>query len=463
MKRIHHLVLLALMTLGCAPAFGVQGSGCMPTTGTVSGLTFSQKSNDANAAFISNNSGASPPATDCSGAAVKGQWWLDTSATPNVMRQYDGTNWVAIGAIDSVNHVWSPPVGGGAPASISANTTTDICASPSALQSITGTTPISSFGSGCAVGVRKTLIFNSATPITYNASSMILPALRDYTASIGDMADAIYLGAGNWRIKEISKIDGSSVTNPAVPLGTVLHGDFATIPAKTVIGQGQALSRATYSDYFTAMTRSQTGTLTSGNNTITSVANTAGLGAGMPIEGTGIPLGTTIASVTSSTIVMSSPNTATVTGSQTVRTIIPGYGIGGDSTTIGVKNCQGVAIVGRDSGASRLPNASVYNTLQGSASTTLNTINLPPYTPSGSVSTSTVFNSAQQFYAGSGVGNGDPGTNPAVPLSSSLINPVNWGLASASSFSGSAQGGTSTPFTNVQPTLVTECVVAVLP
>ncbi|MGM4891276.1 hypothetical protein [Tardiphaga sp. 839_C3_N1_4] len=460
--RLMALAIAGVITLWYAQlAQAAQGSGCLPTTGTVSGLTMTQKMNDAIAALTSFFSGASPPSTDCSAAPVKGQAWLDTSVTPNVEKRYDGTNWVVVGSIDSVNHVWSPPVGGGT-SSITANTTTDICASPSALQTITGTTPITSFGSACAVGVRKTLIFNSATPITYNATSMILPALRDYTASAGDAAEAVYLGSGNWRVLTVNRIDGGAVTNPAVPLGTVLHGDFATIPAKTVVGQGQAIARASFPDYFAAMTRSQTGTLTSGNNTITSVPNTAGLGAGMPIEGVGIPSGTTIASVTSSTIVMSSPNTATVTGSQTVRTIIPGYGIGGDSTTIGVKNCQGVAIVGRDSGASRLPGASVYNTLLGSATTTLNTINLPPYTPSGLVSTG--FSSPQQFYGGTQASNIQQGAASFVPfaaVSATTLDPNNWGLNS--SFSGSAQGGTSTPFTNVQPTSVAECVVAVLP
>jgi hypothetical protein len=211
------------------------------------------------------------------------------------------------------------------------------------------------------------------------------------------------------------------------------------------------------------MTRSQTGTLTSGNNTITSVANTAGLGAGMPIEGVGIPSGTTIASVTSSTIVMSSPNTATVTGSQTVGGFIPGYGIGGDSTTIGVKNCQGVAIVGRDSGASRLPGASVYNTLLGSATTTLGLGNLPPYTPSAA-SVSTTITGGQNFYAGTSFGSvksGTDGSFSSFPLDPVFINSGSWGLSTNITFN--PQGGTSTPFTNVQPSSVAECVVAVLP
>jgi hypothetical protein len=147
----------------------------MPTTGTVSGLTFAQDVNAAAQALISSNPGASAPATDCSGAALKGQFWIDTSVSPNLLKQYNGASWVVIGALDTT---WTPPVGGGT-ASIAANITTDICAAPSAVQTITGTTPMTSFGSNCVPGVRKTLIFAGATPITYNAMSMIVPAQRD--------------------------------------------------------------------------------------------------------------------------------------------------------------------------------------------------------------------------------------------------------------------------------------------
>lgn len=67
----------------------------MPTTGTVSGLTFAQKINAAIAALISGNSGATAPATDCAETPIKGQTWLDTSVTPYVERRYDGNQWVA--------------------------------------------------------------------------------------------------------------------------------------------------------------------------------------------------------------------------------------------------------------------------------------------------------------------------------------------------------------------------------
>jgi hypothetical protein len=485
MKRLIPLACAGMLMLGLvaglAPfSLASQGTGCMPTTGTVSGLTFAQYVNSALAALISSNSGASEPATDCSGAPVKGQMWLDTSSTPSVLRQYDGNSWVALGALDQANHLWAPPVGGGS-ATITAAATTDICAAPSALQTISGTTTVTSFGSGCVVGVRKTLIFASATPITYHATAMILPGKRSYTAAAGDVADAIYLGAGNWRVVSITRIDGSSVTNPAIPLGTVIYGDYGTIPPKTVYGAGQAISRASYPDYLAAVTRAQTGTLTAGNNTITSVSDTSGLGAGMPLEGTGIQAGTTIASVTSNTIVMSA--VATTNGAQTVTAFMTGYGAGGDSTTVGVKDCRGRTLAGRDNmliGAAGRLTSSYFGS-------TANAINV-----AGGAEYRSLTSASQLPAHDHSVYLNDPGhshafrnwpdRNQALNLSGTTVNAaVNestnqiqtstettgitlWsGAGGTGNQNKTASTGSGAPFASVQPTITAECVIVVLP
>ncbi|MCV0384902.1 MAG: hypothetical protein K5821_00490 [Nitrobacter sp.] len=472
LKRLTTLASAGALALGLfagllSPAVAAQGSGCMPTTGTVSGLTFAQDVNAAIAALISSNSGATAPATDCSAAAVKGQIWLDTSTTPNVLKQYDGTSWVSLGAIDAASHLWAPPVGGGA-ATVTAASTTDICASPVAVQTISGTTTITGFGSACVVGQRKTLIFDNATPLTYNATSLILPGQRDYTTTAGDVADAIYLGSGNWRVVSITKIDGSSVVNPALPLGTVLFGDYGTVPAKTVYGYGQALSRATYPDYFAAVSRVQTGTFTAGNNTITSVANVGGLGAGMPLEGSGIQAGTVVSSVSGTSIVMS--KTATANGSLSFTAVVTGYGSGGDSTTVGVKDCRGRVIAGRDdqggTSATRLTSsvfgsdAFVINGSGGSPTHTLTAAQLPVITPTvasatashshlysgpsvGSVLVASGFDASVQRY-GTGQNDATSTTNASVSITMNSFG-----------------GGQAHPI--IQPTSIAECVVVVLP
>ena len=111
------LVLLMLAGLfgPHSAALASQGTGCLPTTGTVSGLALVQDMNAAIAALISSNSGLSPPATDCSAAPVLGQSWLDTSVTPARLRLYSGPSggWQILGSPDAANGVWTPPIGGG--------------------------------------------------------------------------------------------------------------------------------------------------------------------------------------------------------------------------------------------------------------------------------------------------------------------------------------------------------------
>lgn len=190
---------LALMLSVASEAFAAQGTGCMPTTGTVSGLQFAQDVNAAIAALISSNSGASAPATDCTAVAIKGQVWLDTSVTPNALRQYDGSSWVTIGYLDSSNHLFAPPIGGGI-STVTAAATTDIGALPNAAVTVNGTTPITSLGSSAVAGTIHVLTFSGVTTLTYNATSLITPGAANITTAAGGVAFAAYLGSGNWKI-----------------------------------------------------------------------------------------------------------------------------------------------------------------------------------------------------------------------------------------------------------------------
>ena len=449
-KLLRALVGLCLIFASSA-ALAAQGTGCMPTTGTVSGLTMAQDINAGIAALISSNSGASAPSTDCTAVPIKGQVWLNTSVTPNVLQQYDGTSWVFLGALDSSNHLWAPPVGGGAATIASSAGVTDIWANVASSITVSGTNAITALASADAVpGTVKVVTASGAFTLT-NGAALVLPSGANITAATGDRFLAVALTNTNVAVFAYTRADGSAIVNPSVPIGAVLYGDWGTIPVKTVYGTGQALSRASYPGYLAAVTRAQTGTLTAGNNTITSVGNTAGLGAGMPLEGTGIPFGATIASVTSSTIVMST--TATAGGAQTVTAFITGYGAGGDSTTVGVKNCVGKVIAGRDPSSTNLSGATALNSSQGSSTTTLATLNLPPYTPAGILS-----------------GGTSDSPTVGVAVSTTSQNQSVWSnsrqavlLDTEPVFSGTPQGGTSTPFSTVQPTVIAECVVVVLP
>jgi hypothetical protein len=205
-----------------------QGSGCMPTTGTVSGLTFAQDINAAIAALISSNSGATPPATDCSGVAITGQLWLDQSTTPAHLRQYDGSVWLDLGALDAANHRWTPPVGGGT-ATIASASTVDLCSVPQDVVQVTGTTGISSFGSTCAPGLIKVVRFSGILTVTYNATSLILPGGANLTTQAGGWAILTSLSSGNWTALGWFNADGSAA---ALSSGAVT-GALGFTPARS--------------------------------------------------------------------------------------------------------------------------------------------------------------------------------------------------------------------------------------
>ena len=146
----------------------------------------------------------------------------------------------------------------------------------------------------------------------------------------------------------------------AVPVGGSMGWPGIDPPAGWLFEDGTAYSRVTYAALFAALTSASTGTPTSGNAVLTSVAkNYVGLGVeGAKIEGTNIPVGTTIVSVTSNTITMSANATGSP-GSVAIR-VFP-YGNGDGSTTFNVRDKRGRVGVGRDnmggSAAGRVTNA----------------------------------------------------------------------------------------------------------
>lgn len=109
---------------------------------------------------------------------------------------------------------------------------------------------------------------------------------------------------------------------------------------------GSAISRTTYALLLAAITLSTTGT-TNGTTTISAVPiSLVGLGLeGAKIEGTNISAGATIASVTSTTIVITGSISDSASG-KALR-ILP-YGNGDGSTTFNVPRYNGTTLVARD-------------------------------------------------------------------------------------------------------------------
>lgn len=133
------------------------------------------------------------------------------------------------------------------------------------------------------------------------------------------------------------------------------------------------------------------------------------------------------------------------------------FGIGDGSTTFNLPDVNGRVIAGEDNAAGRLTAAGgMTGTTRGSTggtqTVTLLTTNLPPYTPSGSVVTTNVLNFLNAFNNG--------GTNVGVGGTASGGNLITGPtVTSTSTFTGTAQGGVSTPTLNIPPTIILKAII----
>lgn len=111
-------------------------------------------------------------------------------------------------------------------------TTADIGAgAPNHLAGIAGGT-ITSFGSSASLNApHYTVVFSAPTVISYNAASLITPGTANITAAANDVAELLYLGAGNWQVVGFTRANGTAVVNPTPLPGVV--GLFMTNNAGT--------------------------------------------------------------------------------------------------------------------------------------------------------------------------------------------------------------------------------------
>jgi len=287
-------------------------------------------------------------------------------------------------------------------------------------------------------------------------------------SSVNDSARAMMAAIAAWR-NDISAVNTSGGTAAAYTVTT--SEGVNTTPA-----DGQMLSFVAHA------TNTANATLQADGGTAYSIKlNGAAIGAGVIVSGTpyrvsfkssawnleagygnpyNIPLGGYL-----ETSVSSAPNSNFVAadGSCISRTtysayfalVSTTYGVCDGTTTFAVPDRRGRVAAMLDGGANRLTNAATgcgtaFTSLgvtcaSGTESKTLVTANLPPYTPAGSVSgnvTGTIAFGPVQ--SGAGVNAYSPGGGS---LSNSGIN-----LTFSSSLTGTAQGGTSTPISSIQPT-----------
>lgn len=475
----------ALMALLVAffimPAKGAQNELVPPTAGIYTGVQYSQKIGDAFRSLASCNKGPAAPA-NVGGAAVDGLCWIDDSTTPWIVKQYVNGGWAVTGALDPTTSAAIGAIGGGL-ATISAAATTDLGSVPQANVTISGAATITSFGSSAPAGIEKTIRFDNASVLS-PSNAMLVPGGYPLTTAAQDRAKVTHLGSGNWEVTQYTRANGIPVDLSKV--GKPSYDFSVSVSPLEVAGYGQSLSRATYPAYFAKTTRTQNGTRTAGNATITGIGNTSGLGLNMPVESTGVTPGCIIASVTSNSITLNSSSCVTSSGTSALLVLPYGYGTGGNyALDAGVPDCRNRMLAGRDrsdpgSLAGLLTSSyfgadsSVFGKRGGDEKQTLALSQLPTgITSSGSnvivvyvLGSPTAANVPYQTGVG---GIGDAFINSAgslhVPWSSSV-----GGWQGVNQFSNPSQvisatsnntSGLAHPI--VPPTLVADCVVRVTP
>lgn len=259
---------------------------------------------------------------------------------------------------------------------------------------------------------------------------------------------------------------GGTLVGDGNLVGTILPWSSLTAPNQYVFAYGQEISRVTYPEFFTAITYTQIVNCSSGSPTISGLADTTQLPVGATIELACVAPGSTIISKTLTTITASNNSSLSTSAS---ATFFP-YGNGNGTTTFNVPDLRGRGISGRDNMGGTIANRlnSTYfaspgtGAIGGAQSKVLISSNLPPYTPSGTVAitdpghthTSKQGNSVATYN----------GASSAPALQSNIADTTGSSTTGVTAaFTGTAQGGTSTAFGIVQPTITLNYVVKITP
>lgn len=142
----------------------------------------------------------------------------------------------------------NPPSSTTAEVTVASATTTDILGAASEYIAISGTTTITSLGTG-ANKIRFVRATGAFT-LTHNATSLILPGAKDIVAASGDTFVAISDASSNVRVHHYQR---AAVPPNMFPVGSVIDYAGTSAPAGWILCYGQNVSRTTYAALFAAI------------------------------------------------------------------------------------------------------------------------------------------------------------------------------------------------------------------
>ena len=213
--------------------------------GNQAGSSFRADLNSALSAILSLNSGSTPPATTAAYSL-----WADTSTSPAVLKQYNGSAFVTIGTIGSVNlglAALASPTFTGVPLAPTASAGTNTT------QIATTAFVASSFLPLAGGTVTGNVTLNAQSDIRFaDADSSNYVALQAPATVAANLT--LTLPAADGSSGQALTTDGSGAlafaTIGGVPIGAVFHFAASTAPTGFLKANGAAVSRTTYAALF---------------------------------------------------------------------------------------------------------------------------------------------------------------------------------------------------------------------
>jgi hypothetical protein len=242
-----------------------------------------------------------------------------------------------------------------------------------------------------------------------------------------------------------------SIPQNVVAPCTMIDYAGVTTPSGYLPTDGTTRARATFVNLFNCITNVGVAATTTAASASVTVADSTGYQIGWYVGGTNVTCNSTIVSKADGTHFTMS---AVAGGSGATTLTVGPYPQGDCSTTFNLPDTLGRATVQKDSSGGVLTSAQCTNpntigSKCGTETKTLVTANLPPYTPSGT-------NSAGAALLQWTTTNAAPGANTAVNnlvASGGTVGPVSLAFTNPT-FTGNAQGGTSTPVSSIPPILL---------
>lgn len=139
----------------------------------------------------------------------------------------------------------NPPSAAAAEVTIASAATTNILGAASEFVLVTGTSTISSFGTGASK--KRFVRVNNILTITHNATSLVCPGGYSIKTAAGDSFQVVSDASSNARIVQYQR---GQVPPPTLPVGSITDYVGSFIPAGWVGCFGQAVSRTTYAGLF---------------------------------------------------------------------------------------------------------------------------------------------------------------------------------------------------------------------